>query len=87
MVPQFILDEALSSDPPKDCHILVTQPRRVAAMKLAERVAQVRGERLGKTVGYCIGGERHRSSSTQLTYCTIGYMLQVSIVSDQFGMR
>ncbi len=79
MVPQFILDEALNSDPVKECRIVVTQPRRVAAMKLAERVAGVRGERLGKLVGYCIGGDKHRSPSTRLTYCTVGYLLQVSI--------
>ena len=77
-IPQFILDQALSSDPPSDCKILVTQPRRVAAIKLAERVAVERRERVGKTVGYCIGGVRHRSTETALTYCTTGYLLQVS---------
>ena len=78
MIPQFILDQALSSDPPSDCKILVTQPRRVAVIKLAERVAVERRERVGKTVGYCIGGVRHRSAETALTYCTTGYLLQVS---------
>ena len=77
-VPQFILDDAQTSNPPNECRILVTQPRRVAAMKLAERVATERGERVGMTVGYCIGGERHWSPDTALTYCTTGYLLQVS---------
>ena len=76
-IPQFILDDALQKNPKTACKILVTQPRRVAAIKLAERVAAERRERVGKTVGYCIGGERHRSQATPLTYCTTGYMLQV----------
>lgn len=76
-VPQFILDEALSHAPPTNCHILVTQPRRVAAVKLAERVSYERGERLGGTVGYCVGGDHHRAAKTMLTYCTVGYLLQV----------
>lgn len=79
MVPQFILDEALSQEGGgASCRILVTQPRRVAAVKLAERVSAERGERLGGTVGYCIGGDHHRAARTKLTYCTIGYLLQVS---------
>ena len=76
-IPQFILDEAIDQHPPETCKILITQPRRVAAIRLAERVAEERRERVGHTVGYCIGGERHRSSSTPITYCTIGYLLQV----------
>ena len=77
-IPQFILDDSLSSDPARPCKILVTQPRRVAVMKLAERVAAERKERIGQTVGYCIGGERHRTTETRLTYCTVGYLLHVS---------
>ena len=80
-IPQFILDDALEKNPPVNCKILVTQPRRVAAMKVAERVAAERKERVGKTVGFCIGGEQHRSRETPLTYCTTGYLLQVSTVS------
>ena len=77
-IPQFILDDALDASPPRNCKILVTQPRRIAAMKLAEKVASERGERVGKTIGFCIGGERQRSPSTAVTYCTTGYVLQVS---------
>ena len=77
-IPQFVLEDSLNSNPATPCKILVTQPRRVAVIKLAERVAAERKERLGQTVGYCIGGERHRTSETSLTYCTVGYLLQVS---------
>ena len=80
-LPQFILDEALSQDEPTYCNIMVTQPRRVAAVKLAERVATERGEKVGKTVGYCVGGNHHRAPQTRLTYCTIGFFLQVRMLN------
>ena len=32
--------------------VLVAQPRRVAAISLAQRVAAERGEAVGRTVGY-----------------------------------
>lgn len=80
-VPQFILEDALSEGKGgASCHILVTQPRRVAAIKLAERVAAERGERLGDVVGYCVGGDHHKAAKTRLTYCTTGYLLQVNAV-------
>ena len=75
MVPQFILDQCLQEEKP--CKIAVTQPRRVAAMRLAERVAMERREEVGGTVGYCIGGESQRTPRTAITYCTVGYFLQV----------
>ena len=48
-MPQFLLD----SDP--NAKIIVAQPRRLAAITLARRVASERGEALGKTVGYRVG--------------------------------
>ena len=79
-IPQFILDDSLKNNPAVPCRIIVTQPRRVAVVKLAERVAAERKERIGQSVGYCIGGERNRTSETSLTYCTVGYLLQVSLL-------
>ena len=77
MVPQFILDETSEKSSSQSCNIIVTQPRRVAAVKLAERVAAERREKVGKTVGYCVSGSYHRAPETKLTYCTVGYFLQV----------
>ena len=47
-VPQYILD----ANP--DARIVVTQPRRLAARALAERVSNERGSVSGRTVGYAI---------------------------------
>jgi HrpA-like RNA helicase len=43
-VPQFILDEAISRSAGSSTNIVVTQPRRISALGLAQRVAQERGE-------------------------------------------
>ena len=72
MVPQFILDTS------NTCKVLVSQPRRVGAVKLAERVSKQRGEMCGYTIGYCIGGQKSVSEHTRIIYCTSGYLLQVS---------
>ncbi len=38
----------------KGCRILCTQPRRISAVSVSERVAAERGEKIGSTVGYTI---------------------------------
>ena len=53
-VPQFLLEAGYGSQrfPERRGTVGVTQPRRVAAVSTATRVAQELGEELGKTVGY-----------------------------------
>jgi hypothetical protein len=46
-VPQFLLDAALEEGWGADAHVVVTQPRRLAATAVADRVAHERGDRLG----------------------------------------
>ena len=47
-VPQLILDARIEAGAGGSCSIICTQPRRVAAMGLAERVAQERCEHPGQ---------------------------------------
>ena len=47
-----------------------TQPRRVAAMSVAKRVAEEFGCRLGQEVGYSIRFEDNTSPETVLKYVT-----------------
>lgn len=49
-VPQWILDDSYKNRRP--CKIVVTQPRRIAAISIAKRVAQERGWNVGGIVGY-----------------------------------
>lgn len=49
-VPQYILQEACSKE--RHCNIVVTQPRKIAAITIAQRVATERKCELGSLVGY-----------------------------------
>ena len=48
----MILDSCADSRLP--CRIICTQPRRLAALSVAERVASERGENVGQIAGYQI---------------------------------
>lgn len=48
-IPQFILDASLSGPTDQVANIICTQPRRISAISVAERVAQERAERLGNS--------------------------------------
>ncbi|RYP07479.1 hypothetical protein DL764_002486 [Monosporascus ibericus] len=58
-----------------------TQPRRVAAMSVAKRVAEEVGVQLGQEVGYTIRFEDCTSPATKIKYMTDG-MLQREILVD-----
>uniref|UniRef100_A0A452UC67 Putative ATP-dependent RNA helicase DHX57 n=1 Tax=Ursus maritimus TaxID=29073 RepID=A0A452UC67_URSMA len=75
-IPQFILDDSLNGPPEKVANIICTQPRRISAISVAERVAKERTERVGLTVGYQIRLESVKSSATRLLYCTTGVLLR-----------
>lgn len=60
-VPQFILESEILAGRGAKTSIVVTQPRRISAVSIAERVAQERGESLGETVGYQIRLEKTSS--------------------------
>ena len=73
-LPQFLLEEAAARGAP--ISIVCTQPRRISAMGVAERVANERGEPLGATVGYSIRLENKTSSATRLLFCTTGILMR-----------
>ncbi|KAM7379866.1 hypothetical protein PAMP_005383 [Pampus punctatissimus] len=76
-VPQYILDRFIKAGRASDCNIVVTQPRRISAVSVAERVAFERGEDLGKSCGYSVRFEsilpRPHAS---ILFCTIGVLLR-----------
>uniref|UniRef100_A0A8D0AIG6 Putative ATP-dependent RNA helicase DHX57 n=1 Tax=Sander lucioperca TaxID=283035 RepID=A0A8D0AIG6_SANLU len=75
-IPQFILDASLNGPAEQVVNIICTQPRRISAISVAQRVAQERAERLGNSVGYQIRLESVRTSATRLLYCTTGVLLR-----------
>eukprot|EP01084_Bolivina_argentea_P225909 381677_1 len=59
--------------------VVCTQPRRLAAVSVAERVAQEMGVKVGEEVGYAVrfGEKRSRDpTSTRLLFCTEGMLLR-----------
>lgn len=56
-----------------------TQPRRVAAMSVAKRVAEEMECELGSTVGYAIRFEDCTSKDTKIKYMTDGVLLRESL--------
>lgn len=57
-------------------NIIVTQPRRISAIGVSERIADERCERVGETCGYSIKLEKKMSSKTRLLLCTTGILLR-----------
>eukprot|EP00960_Hanusia_phi_P054298 762612-Hanusia_phi.AAC.3 len=61
----------------------ITQPRRVAAMSVAKRVAEEFGCRLGQEVGYTIRFEDCTSPETAIKYMTDGMLLRECLIDTE----
>ncbi|KAF8697959.1 hypothetical protein HU200_035459 [Digitaria exilis] len=58
----------------------ITQPRRVAAITVARRVAEECNDQLGKKVGYSIRFDDSTSSATRIKYMTDGLLLREALL-------
>jgi ATP-dependent RNA helicase TDRD9 len=76
-VPQYILNDCNRQN--KACNILVSQPRKIAAITIAQRVSLERNTRVGEEIGYQVGLDKLANDSedavTSITYCTTGVIL------------
>ena len=72
-IPQYLHEAGLTAGGKK---IGCTQPRRVAAMSVAARVADEMGVKLGSQVGYSIRFEDCTSERTVIKYMTDGMLLR-----------
>ncbi|XVF84733.1 hypothetical protein PTKIN_Ptkin17bG0061900 [Pterospermum kingtungense] len=79
-IPQYILESEINSVRGAVCSIICTQPRRISAMSVAERVALERGEKLGESVGYKVRLEGMKGRDTRLLFCTTGILLRRLLV-------
>ncbi|CAI2176979.1 19853_t:CDS:1 [Funneliformis geosporum] len=76
-LPQLILEAAINKNQGARCNIVVTQPRRIAAISVAQRVAYERSERLGLSVGYQVRFESVLPAPAgSILYCTTGVFLR-----------
>ncbi|KAI0407444.1 P-loop containing nucleoside triphosphate hydrolase protein [Xylaria palmicola] len=73
---QFILDDLYQKGLGNATNIICTQPRRISALGLADRVSEERCSPLGKEVGYTIRGENKTSAQTKITFVTTGVLLR-----------
>jgi ATP-dependent RNA helicase DHX33 len=76
-VPQFLLESGIISTG----MIAVTQPRKVAAISLANRVSAEQGTSIGSTVGYAVRFDEKAGPDTRIKYLTDG-MLVRELLSD-----
>ncbi|KAG0366770.1 DEAH-box ATP-dependent RNA helicase prp22 [Gamsiella multidivaricata] len=73
---QYLAEEGLIANGRIGC----TQPRRVAAMSVAKRVAEEVGCRLGQEVGYTIRFEDCTSPETKIKFMTDGMLMRECLV-------
>jgi HrpA-like RNA helicase len=74
---QFVLDDLIEQGLGEAANIICTQPRRISAIGLADRIAEERGGHVGDEVGYIIRGEsRFRRGTTKITFVTTGVLLR-----------
>ncbi|XP_050474059.1 ATP-dependent RNA helicase DHX30-like [Bombus huntii] len=76
-VPQFILDKYIKQNNTHECNIVVSEPRRISAISLTERVAFERDEKIGDKIGYHVRFDNKTPrTSGSILYCTTGILLQ-----------
>ncbi|XP_068568251.1 ATP-dependent DNA/RNA helicase DHX36 [Cebidichthys violaceus] len=78
-VTQFILDDYINRGVGSVCRVVCTQPRRISAISVAERVASERAESVGNgnSCGYQIRLQsRLPRRQGSVLYCTTGIILQ-----------
>ncbi|XP_076607368.1 ATP-dependent RNA helicase DHX33 [Chaetodon auriga] len=74
-IPQYLYEAGIG----RQGIIAITQPRRVAAVSLAGRVAEEKRTQLGKLVGYTVRFEDVTSAETKLKFMTDGMLLREAI--------
>jgi len=74
---QFVLDDLIQRKLGAVANIVCTQPRRISALGLADRVSEERNQTVGQEIGYAIRGEsRQTQGVTKVTFVTTGVLLR-----------
>jgi pre-mRNA-splicing factor ATP-dependent RNA helicase DHX16 len=81
-LPQYLYEDGYCKNGMK---VGCTQPRRVAAMSVATRVAEEVGVKVGNEVGYSIRFEDATSEKTALKYMTDGMLLREFLTEPDLG--
>ena len=86
-LPAFLALTCLAKNADDQRMVACTQPRRVAAMSVAERVAQEMDVELGQEVGYSIRFEERTSERTKLKFMTDGMLLREAITEHDLSNK
>uniref|UniRef100_A0A6N2NIL8 Uncharacterized protein n=2 Tax=Salix viminalis TaxID=40686 RepID=A0A6N2NIL8_SALVM len=84
-VPQFLLDHNWGKG--EACKIVCTQPRRISAISVAERISYERGESVGDSVGYKIRLESKGGKHSSIVFCTNGVLLRMLVSKGISGSQ
>ena len=79
VLPLTILEEIRRSESANDGKIIILEPRRIAARQIAERMAALLGEPVGRTVGYRIRFESRVSAATRIEVLTEGILTRMLV--------
>ncbi|KAG5493297.1 hypothetical protein GH5_02039 [Leishmania sp. Ghana 2012 LV757] len=74
-VPQYILDDETLKGNGGRCSIIVTQPRRLSAVSIAQRVAAERLESVEESIGYMVRFDARKGR--HITFVTTGLLLRI----------
>ncbi|KAJ4903301.1 helicase in vascular tissue and tapetum [Raphanus sativus] len=77
-VPQYLLDHMWASKR-ETCKIVCTQPRRISAMSVSERISCERGESIGDNIGYKVRLQSKGGRHSSVVFCTNGILLRVLV--------
>uniref|UniRef100_A0A2H8TI45 RNA helicase n=1 Tax=Melanaphis sacchari TaxID=742174 RepID=A0A2H8TI45_9HEMI len=85
-VCQFILDEFIHQNKGAYCNIICTQPKKVSAISIANRVSSERAEVIGKSVGYTVRFDSIVPQSFgAILFCTVEILIR-KLKSGLFGI-
>lgn len=76
-VPQYLFQAGLCTQK----SVVVTQPRRISAISVSQRVAQELGDTTGTTVGFEVRFLSTRSESTRISFVTEAILLKEAIAA------
>lgn len=80
-IPQFLYEDGYAENGKIAC----TQPRRIAAMSVATRVAQEMNVKLGGKVGYTIRFDDNTSKETRIQYMTDGMLMREFLTDSEMS--
>lgn len=80
LVPLFLAEQCAEMG--RSCRVVVTQPRRLAARGLAQRVSEQTGSGVGDVVGYRVGSDKRDHGC--IVYVTSGHMLEALVHNPRY---